>query len=458
MKDKIQEKYVSLCSNYNIQPKSQVMKYLLSKDQSDQDNINLIFPGNIPDNYNNRFTLDELHPLISSLISYGNHVQIIDLSFNNLGSKSGIYLEKLFDYAPNIINVNLKGNSLDDICCFAIVKSLMDKNNVLKELNLNTNCIGNLGLMEIAKLILKKPSLEVLDIGHNYYDWDGLIAINYALKPSIIKSSIKPDNRNNIYNTLENNETNSDRNSPKKIKSIVDETKYTYLPKLKTLNIDDPQYRDNDQDFFTHFGKMLLSNDFLEKISMRFHKLRFDGCKILFHHLESNSNLQVLDISNNQICFQGISFISEYFTDKSYKKEKTKFPNLLSLNLSGNHMHNQGAVILSDGIANNCTLAYLDVSNNGIKNDGLFKLAEGLFENKTIQYFKAFKGNFWGKSCISVFKDLTDIKENFFPDFEIYDDKDSDIQICYKDDVCEDEKQYLIIKILILYILFNLGS
>lgn len=449
MKTKINEKYSQLCNSYKLQPKSQILKYFSSvsinevqnkgqiqfKNEND-DEINLIFPGNTPENYNNRLTLDDLHPLISSLITFGNNVRVIDLSYNNLGPKSGIYLEKLFDYTVNVKEIILKGNSLDDIACYTMIKPLFDKNESLEILNLNTNCIGNLGLMEIAKVILKKPSLQKLDIGHNYYDWDGLIAINYALKPSIKKSSIKIDNRNDLIGIIEKNISNSP------IKQRIDEKselKYSYFPNLKSLNLDDPQYTDNDQDFFTHFGKMLLINESLERLSLRYHKIRFDGCKILFHHLDQNSTLQVLDISNNQICFQGISYISQYLTDKSYKKDRKKFPNLLSLNLSGNHIHNQGAFILSDGISKNCSLMYLDISNNNIKNDGLFKLAEGLFENKTIQFLKIFIGNQWGKTSISVYKDLVEVKENFNPDFEIYETFRNELEICYKDDQFDEE-------------------
>lgn len=444
MKIKILEKYTTLCGNYKIEPKPQIVKYL-KLDNEDDDFIDIMFPGNVAENYNNRIQLEDLHPLISSLITFGPNVRYVDLSFNRFGHKSGIYFEKLFDYATNVISIKLRGNNIDDIACSSLVKILLEKNNLIEELDLNTNCIGNLGVMAITKLIFKKPTLQKLDLGHNYYDWDGLIAINYALKPSIKKSKIKVDNNqlnNALIDGLSNDIYSSNKSKQNKL-DLIDETKYTYLPKLKVLNLDDPQYRDNDQDFFTHFGKMLLSNEYLEKLSLRFHKLRFEGCKIIFHHMESNSSLQILDLSNNQICFQGISYITEFLIDKSDRKEKKKVPNLVSLNLSGNHIHNQGAIILSEGISKNCTLVYIDISNNGIKNDGLFKLAEGLFENKTIQFFKAFKGNHWGKTSISVFRDLVDVKENFYPDFEIYEHLNNDIQICYNENIQADEEEYV---------------
>lgn len=446
MKQKIYDKYLSLCSNYKIEPKNQILSYL--KDSKKNENeVNIIFPGNTSENYNNRIALEDLHPLISSLITFGNHVRYVDLSFNRLGQKSGIYFEKLFEHSPNVVSIKLKGNNIDDIACSLLVKVLLEKNNCIEELDLNTNCIGNIGIMEVTKLIFKKSTLVYLDIGHNYYDWDGLIAVNYALKPSVKKIKVKLDNPSSgggLGNFEGFNEINSNVRSQSLKKIENDESKYTYLPRLRVLNIDDPQYRDNDQDFFTHFGKMLLCNTNLQKLSLRFHKLRFEGCKILFHHLESNISLQVLDLSNNQICFQGITFISSYLSEGPDKKDKKHPPNLISLNLSGNHIHNQGAIILSEGLATNSSLVYLNLSNNSIKNDGLYKLAGGLSDNKTIQYLKIFTGNYWGSSAISIFNELIQVKERFNPDFEIYEPNQEDLQICYKDDVTEEELEYTI--------------
>jgi hypothetical protein len=45
---------------------------------------------------------------------------------------------------------------------------------------------------------------------------------------------------------------------------------------LNILNIDDPRYKIFDQDFFTHFGKMFLLNKGLIKISMKYHKIRYN--------------------------------------------------------------------------------------------------------------------------------------------------------------------------------------
>jgi len=102
---------------------------------------------------------------------------------------------------------------------------------------------------------------------------------------------------------------------------------------LKVLNIDDPQYKLPEQDFFTHFGKMFKDNEGLKKISMRQHKLRFEGVSILTYYLQDNFKLEVLDLSANQICFQGMMYLSEYL-------ETTK--TLKSIILAGNRIKEAG--------------------------------------------------------------------------------------------------------------------
>ena len=42
-----------------------------------------------------------------------------------------------------------------------------------------------------------------------------------------------------------------------------------------------------------------------------------------------------------------------------------------------------------------------------------------------------------------MFRDLIDVKENFYPDFEIYEDHFKAIQICYNEDIQVDEEEYV---------------
>ena len=395
MKKKVLEKYIAICNSYKLQPKKQVVKYLENTELEektifDTEAVNLIFPGNEPNNFYEKIINEDLHPLLSSLLSHGQNIMIIDLSYNLLNQKVGVYLQKLFEFTDNIVAINLRGNQINDVSVDKFIPSLLKKP-YLRSLDVNTNLIGNIGIMKINELLYHNTDLEVLNIGHNHYDWDAIIALTSTLK--ITNKSIK------------------------------------------VLNIDDPAYKHIEQDFFTHIGKMFLSNKSLDKLSLRHHKLRFEGCEILFNHLKNNMVLSVIDLSANQICFQGVKHISELL-------EITH--TLKSLNLACNQIHNQGAKILAQGIAANSSLVHLDITQNGIRNDGLMRLAEGLSENSSIKSFKVFKDNFWGVDSILLFQEVLNSKEEFYPDFIIYEDKVGDVQIAYNESSIENEEEYLV--------------
>lgn len=397
MKAKILDKYLSVCQQYKIDPKKQVEDYLNDKDIEEStifntEAVNLIFPGNIPLNFNRKFQNQDVHPILSSFMSFGKNIMIIDLSYNLLDDKAGVYLQKLFEITENIVSINLRGNQLDDKAVGTFFPSLVKKS-YLKSIDLNTNHINNIGIMKINELLYHNSELEILNLGHNLYGWDGILALMVTLK-AVNKS-------------------------------------------LKILNIDDPSFKHFDQDFFHHIGKMLYSNRSLDKLSLRFNKIRSEGSDIIFTHLKNNVYLTTLDLSSNQICLDGMNCISILLGITT---------SLRSLNLGSNQIHDKGAKILALGIANNKSLQFLDLTNNGIRQEGLVCICEAFELNESIRIFKIFKGNFWGKVAIESFKLVIDKKTDIITDFEIYYDQsiDKEIQIAYLEVKTEDEEEYLV--------------
>ena len=396
MKKTINDKYKTICHSYKLEPKPQIISYFEDttndNDNSEEEVLVLDFPGNIPANFKHKITNEDIHPLLSSLISHASTIIKIDLSYNLLSPKCGIYLQKLFDITENICVINLRGNQLSDVTVDLFISSLLKKP-LLSSLDLNSNHIGNTGVFKINDLLIHNTNLELLNLGHNLFDWDGIIAVC---------TSLKITNRS-----------------------------------LKVLNLDDPAYKHVDQDFFTHLGKMFLNNKSLAKLSLRFHHIKFDGTKILFHHLNNNKSLRVLDLSANSICFQGMVHISVFLSDNK---------SLLSLVLAHNQIHNQGAKTLAYGLSQNKCLLHLDITNNGIKNDGLLRIAEGLNENSTLKSLKIFKDNFWGIEAIMSFQEVLSTKDEFYQDFEIYEDMspDKELQICYREYRIENEEDFLV--------------
>ena len=353
MKQQILHKYTELSEKSHLHFAEQVKTYLLTpdeKNENDEEIVNLPFPGNERYNFNCRLKDEDMQPLSISYMSYVTAIQEIDLSYNVLTDKGISILSKLLEFAENLQILNLKGNQIGDAGCEHLSKALKGKAK-LWYLNLNTNIFGNLGLMSINELLFKNPALTHLNVGSNRYDWDGIVSITSALKTT--------------------NKT------------------------LKELNIDDPEYKIQDQDFFTHFGKMFLSNKCLQKLSLRLHKIRWEAVKIILYYLENNTSLTVLDLSGNQIDFQGMFYLSYYLSKNNVLK---------SLNLSHNKLYDLGCKILADGIKKNSTLEHLDITSNEIGDDGFIEFGNKCF-GKTPgmkEVLKCFKNFYLLKEKIST--------------------------------------------------------
>ena len=395
MKQQILEKYTDLANKSHMHFAEQVKRYLENgeeeKDENGKEIINLPFPGNERYSFTTRLQDEDMQPISISFMFFVGNISEIDLSFNKITDKGLATLSKLLESVENIKKVNLKGNQVGDSGCENIAKALRGKQH-LQYLNLNTNVFGNLGLMSINELLFKNPSLEYLDVGCNRYDWDGIISITSALKTT-----------NNT---------------------------------LKVLIIDDPAYKIFDQDFFTHFGKMFLSNTGLVKLSLRLHLIRWEAVKIMFHHLKNNTSLTCIDLSGNQIDFQGCIYLRDYLSKNNILK---------SLNLAHNKLYNRGAKILAEGLKTNKSLVHLDITSNEIGDEAFIDFGNKIMENTGLKSLKIFWENFWDEGSIKVFNDYLALKgKDFYPDFTIYEDDDRKLNIAYLETHIPEEDKYII--------------
>jgi hypothetical protein len=393
MKADILTKYKNFNEKSKLQIVSQIVRYLETAEEEDKQGnliLTMPFPGNETYNFNNRIKDEDMQPIGISFVSYKNNLTMINLSYNKISDKGILFLAKLLEKAENITEVNLSGNQIGDSGCKELATALTMKSSLFR-LNLNMNVFCNSGLMYINELLFTNPGIFILDVGNNRYDWDGLIAITTALTFS--------------------NST------------------------LKVLNVDDPSYKIQDQDFFTHFGKMFKLNKGLQKLSLKLHKLRFEGVNILTHYLKLNYTMKVLDLSCNQICFQGVKYISDYISD---------FRTCLqSLIVSNNKFGNQGAKIFAVGLSLNKSLIHVDLTSNMISDEGVCRLAEGLSENENVISFKIFWNNRFDIEGMKMFYDLLKMKPEFYPDFTIYKDENGNIGIAYLETNLPGEEFYL---------------
>ncbi|MCQ2818036.1 MAG: hypothetical protein MJ252_12290 [archaeon] len=408
MKQAILQKYSDLGEKSHLHVAPQVKAYLASgpemekveEEDKEKEIINLPFPGNATYNFESRLKDEDMQPISISYMSFVNQIRKIDFQFNKLSDKGIAILSKLLAFADGLTYLNLKGNMIGDNGCKEISNALIEKDNEenkeggeqkkkkkIEYLNLNTNNFSNFGLMELNRLIFKNPTLTYLDVGCNRYDWDGIIAVTSAIKTS--------------------NET------------------------LKVLIMDDPAYKVQDQHFFEHFGDMLAENPDkkggLERLSLRMNKIRWEAVMIIFEKLYHNKYLKVLDLSGNQIDFQGAIYLKKFLMEDRII--------LQSLNLAHNKLFDRGAIILAEGLATNSNLIHLDITSNQIHDEGMEYLAKQLMENKGIQSLKLFWENEFGTKSIAALKELLKYKKDqfaeqgkeFYPDFVIEQDYHPDI-------------------------------
>ena len=381
----------------------QVKAYLSGDKETDPETqteiVNLPFPGSISENFRSKIEDKDIQPISIAFMTSVSYLQIVDFAFNKISDKGASILSKLLEFAENLTILNLKGNKLTDNGVDSIVKSIKpkDKNNKkgrFAYLNLNSNNFGNIGLLSVNELLFQMPSLTHLDVGDNRYDWDGMIAVLSALKTS-----------NNT---------------------------------LKVLNLDDPAYKQPEQNFFNHFGKMFLSNSGLTKLSLKYNKIRYEGACIIIYSLINNTSLTVLDLSGNQICFQGMIYMRDYLKKNNILK---------SLILAGNKLRDRGIQVLSEGLPANSTLVHLDVTNNDITDSGFCEFGEKLKENSGIKSLKMFRDNHWNdnEKSIEIFNDCLKLKgKDFYPDFTIYEDCDHILNIAYLETHIPGEEEYLV--------------
>ncbi|XP_007530216.2 leucine-rich repeat-containing protein 74A isoform X2 [Erinaceus europaeus] len=152
--------------------------------------------------------------------------------------------------------------------------------------------------------------------------------------------------------------------------------------------------------------EMLQENYYLQELNMSENNLGFEGAKVISQFLQRNTtSLLNLQLSGNnfkdncaELLCHALSFNYHIkILDLSYNQFSDKAGEhlgqmlalnvgLQSLNLSWNHLHSRGAIALCNGLRANVTLRKLDVSMNGFGNEAAAALGEVLRTNASLAY------------------------------------------------------------------------
>ena len=366
-KELILERYKSKWDSLDLTPHQAFVKYL-EETEDDNESIDLVIHGNDKENFNCRIKDIDLKPIVDVLEDYSVYVEDIDLKFNEIHDEGAQYLAQLIEKSERLLGLNLEGNSIDENGAQYLAEALKNCE-LLQYVNLNGNKIQTDGAMNITELLFSHKKLLELNLGNNDITHDGIIGIL----------------------------------------SVLNVSNYT----LEVLNIDNPDYNTIWQSTAIHFGKMFQNNLGIQKLSMKKHKMRCQGMFTMMEYLLENNTLRVLDLTANEIRFQGCESIAKYLKSENCTLE--------SLHLGANEWGNYGAKAIAQALPINKSLIHLDMSHNQIEDFGLMQLAQALAENSVILSIKFF-GNHFGQDSLELFYQLfkQERENQWYPDFIVY--------------------------------------
>lgn len=281
VKSEVLNEYRENCQQADIEAHEAFCAYL-EETYEENDAIDLVIQGNDKYNFTNRIDDKALIVLCQTLERYAIYISDIDLRYNKITDHGAKALANLISKAPRLLGLNLQGNNIKSEGAQYLAEALKECTN-LQMLNLNLNKIKTNGAMMVTELLFTHDKLLSLNLGNNKIDHDGIIGIL----------------------------------------SVLNSSNFT----LEELNIENPVYKTICQSVAIHFGKMFQNNVGLQKLSIKKHLLRDDGCHILMEHLLENNTLKVLDLNANEISFKGCEAIAKYLKGENCSLESLHLAN-----------------------------------------------------------------------------------------------------------------------------------
>ncbi|CAD8044842.1 unnamed protein product [Paramecium primaurelia] len=256
----------------------------------------------------------------------------------------------LANQKPIQTTINLADNTLGDYAVHAI-KTLL-ANSQIKNLNLASNMISHIGLGQIIDDLCKNQTLKSLDLG--------------VLDGSIRKNALGFEGAKHIAQLLLSNK------------------------KIETLKLQDNVITTAGGEFI---GQALKTNQNIKHLKIAENDLKIAGIETI---LLNGQNLESLDLSKNNIR-PTIKFQEYLMNNRTLKRLNLEFNDLgpkgveylangiiqqqsglVSLNLKGNQIRDEGIQVLSAAIYESESLQELDISLNDITPDGIRYLADVL--------------------------------------------------------------------------------
>ncbi len=224
----------------------------------------------------------------------------------------------------------------------------------LQSLVLKNNKLGSLGASHVAVMLRQQTALRHVDLSHTDMGRAGLVLLTHAIGSSTTIESVVLDHNHFALR----NDTGA--------QSAHTETSAAVLAQIRRRNLTN-----------VNIAPAMAKNNSLVSLSMKGVSLGDAMTSELARVLSKITTLQTLCLSTNRIENEGANQIATCLL-------AAPGSSLNSLDLSLNHIGDEGGIALANAIATNASLGSLDLSDNVIGANAAEVLLRALLQNQTL--------------------------------------------------------------------------
>ena len=285
--------------------------------------------------------------IVAKILCKNQTVTKLDLSQNKISGNGVESISECIKNNKSLKEIDVSRNKISNMDLWKITSSLQ-MNQILQKLNISYNNISGDGAVAIGECLKNNSTLQELNMSHNKLSNDGIINIGKALQ---------------INSTLRLLDISYNKISDNGVITFSDHLKRK--SRLRELRIS-----------WNHHDIYLVLDFMVHSCAMCEMSLGDTGVILISALLFSNTNIQILDISHNNISDDGAIAISECLKNNNTLRE---------LNISHNKVSNNGIVYIGKALQVNAILCSLDISYNKTSDNGVIIFSDNLKNRNKLQ-------------------------------------------------------------------------
>ena len=372
MADIIRSTYIKACEAAGVETHPTVMAIITAKMETGEALEEFPLSGSQLSMFESRLGDADVAALCTAICDaqaeQPTRISKLDLSYNEMGDAGADAVGRLLREVPSLSWLSLAGNSIGVGGARTLADTLGGDgySGSLRHFNINGNPVHNEGGMHLARMLLSNRTLQVVDFGSTQLGTEAIIALATVLKTQ---------------------------------------------PFVEEINLDNPRLYSLEEETAQHLAHMLSINASIRKISLKKHRIRDAGTKVIAERLQDNTALTEIDLGCNEVGIGGGEALAALLIHGSALK---------TLRLASNRLSNEGADALGEALRANSTLKSLDLSKNTIGDAGLCAIAQGWsYGGMGLTTLKLWGNNF-GEESSALFHGLLSANASVVTDFKPY--------------------------------------